>query len=229
MSGFLERLIARHLDAASVRPRVASRFEDRAGAVVPDAPDPETAAAAPHTWGAPVQEPAVSPRASTFDTTGRAVEGLPPLAPPADSPGAVSGTDRQGRSLPDASGLMRRSGGAAAAGAPSVDDLSTATARPLTPTPSPIVPRDGPPAAGPGAVPAAAREPAGATRTPLERQPAARRSAAPARPVADVVHVHIGRVEVRAVMPPPERPRASRSKTPAALPLDRYLSGDGRR
>jgi hypothetical protein len=46
----------------------------------------------------------------------------------------------------------------------------------------------------------------------------------------EVVQVHIGRVEVRAILPTPDRPRpASRRESTPALPLDEYLAGKRRR
>jgi hypothetical protein len=51
--------------------------------------------------------------------------------------------------------------------------------------------------------------------------------AEPAPREPDVVHVHIGRIEVRAVVASPEqsRPTAPRADAPRPLSLDRYLAG----
>jgi hypothetical protein len=68
-----------------------------------------------------------------------------------------------------------------------------------------------------------------ASATPNAVRVADRPDTAAASP--DVVRVHIGRVEVRAVMSPPERARPRGSKSSDALgplSLDRYLSGKGR-
>lgn len=68
---------------------------------------------------------------------------------------------------------------------------------------------------------------AGATGAQLPRRPAPGRAAAEE---PEVVQVHIGRVDVRAVLPPPEparaRPPAARREAP--LSLDRYLAGEKR-
>ena len=65
--------------------------------------------------------------------------------------------------------------------------------------------------------------PADGRATPSRRSP----TAVPSEP--DVVHVHIGRVEVRAIVPAPEPSRpAPRPARPAPLSLDRYLSGERR-
>ena len=59
-------------------------------------------------------------------------------------------------------------------------------------------------------------------RQPQRNSP--REDAAP-----DVVQVHIGRVEVRAILPAPEQPRpTSRRESTPALPLDQYLAGKRR-
>jgi len=60
---------------------------------------------------------------------------------------------------------------------------------------------------------------------------ARRHPGAPVEREPDVVHVHIGRVEVRAVMSADERaqPRGAKSSdTPGPLSLDRYLTAKGR-
>ncbi len=65
--------------------------------------------------------------------------------------------------------------------------------------------------------------PADGRAAPGRRSP----TAVPSEP--DVVHVHIGRVEVRAIVPAPEPSRpAPRPARPAPLSLDRYLSGERR-
>ena len=65
--------------------------------------------------------------------------------------------------------------------------------------------------------------PADGRATPSRRSP----TAVPSEP--DVVHVHIGRVEVRAIVPAPAPSRpAPRPARPAPLSLDRYLSGERR-
>ena len=76
----------------------------------------------------------------------------------------------------------------------------------------PIVPRKAPDAAGAEA-PAAGR--ARDTAVKPVREP-------------DVVRVHIGRVEVRAVLPPAERPASKPRGTAGPLSLDRYLAQRGR-
>ena len=72
----------------------------------------------------------------------------------------------------------------------------------------------------------AARPPVAPTpmRSDMSRRGITDRQAAP-----DVVQVHIGRVEVRAVMPAaPQQPRARARREPPALSLDQYLAGKRR-
>jgi hypothetical protein len=129
-------------------------------------------------------------------------------------------------------------------------DTSRPTRRAAPPMPSPATDVSRPARiddpSGPARhdTPARTRGPEGTTVVPVTIRPAdppligtladgrarpSRRSptAVPSEP--DVVHVHIGRVEVRAIVPAPEPSRpAPGPARPAPLSLDRYLSGEGR-
>jgi hypothetical protein len=228
MSGFFDRLIARHLESAPVRPRVASRFEARRGGLPPDPREQQVTIAASPVWAAPARTAPSAPRdEGALDAAGEALDQSVPREP---RTGRLEPTVRAPRRWPEGMGTpMRPSvGDPVDPDADGPDDMA-APARLLTVRPATLVPRDGPAAVLSDAARAGAPETAGRSPASVQPQIAARRSLPVAPPALDVVHVHIGRVEVRAVMAPAERPRAPQSKTPAALPLDRYLSGDGRR
>jgi hypothetical protein len=246
MTGPLHRLIARHREEPSIRPRASSRFEP--------------AVAPPVSWDPPGdvrREPATSPRPLPAALAQIPAPPSPPvpgvkhaLRQPGPGPAPVpqeTGATREpdpfsthppvpdrprevrpgiesvvaalvdaGARIPDRSDRAFRQ----ERDPPRPDliqprpDLSQPTAvardaraRAMSPLVTPPV--------GNGAL--SAGSPRGALTQPTAREP-------------DVVHVHIGRVEVRAVMPGPERgrdapaPRAARGP----LSLDDYLAGKGR-
>lgn len=226
MSDFLTRLGARHTAEPAVRPRAASRFE-QASALPLDresldvdanpaerahrstltdalaAPDAR-AAGHPRTASPARTSPAVEPT-STFADSARDREAArsEPARPPL-APIAADGLDVRVAHLVD--------------NPRPVDDGHAAA----------IVPRESSPVVREvQTVAARVAERAAATSNPTRGE--IRHDGPVASP--DVVRVHIGRVEVRAVMPPAERARPRGSKTSDAqgpLSLDRYLSGKRR-
>src|SRR5215203_1129050 len=82
MSGFFDRLIARHLESAPVRPRVASRFEARRGGLPPDAREQQVTIAASPVWGAPARTAPSAPRdEGALDAAGGALDQSVPREP----------------------------------------------------------------------------------------------------------------------------------------------------
>ena len=219
MSGYLERLVGRHAGPSAVRARAVSRFEgDLVGRSVgadPWAPD-----------GPPSAIATASPMRGLRATTPDRCRG-------------THGSDRAGdRAIGDRDGARRHRWVAAdpsrrAVHAVAGDRPAAAGSEP-TIRPSPA--RHDAPARtrgpeGTTVVPVAIRRadpppigtPADGRAAPSRRSP----TAVPSEP--DVVHVHIGRVEVRAIVPAPEPSRpAPRPARPAPLSLDRYLSGERR-
>jgi hypothetical protein len=216
MTGYLDRLVARHAREPAVHLRAPSRFEgDLVGGLV----DLGGAAAVPIEAG---------PGAPT--ATGD-LRGVPPGVPRDHRDHAAAADAHASRD--DRAGRRSR----AAVVAQRDDASSTGVPAQATPPPSasssgrrerpgPIEPHDKLLATEPIRV-------RGVLRRQLERQEAAtvasgRRLAASTRLAEpDVVQVHIGRVEVRAVVAPSEPARpATRPATPKPLSLDRYLSGE---
>jgi len=135
------------------------------------------------------------------------------------------GDGREWRSTggPDGDEMERRRGVAAPPAATTVPDIAPA---------SPRTAEVRPPAPPQPASPAPPRverviEIVPARRPPAEPVPPGAESRLPAAEVApQVVHVSIGRIEIRAVHPPaPPSPRAPADTAPARLSLDDYLQG----
>ena len=217
MSGYLRRLVERHSAEPAARPRALSRYET--GALRPREISRE--AAVPPPIGRPPaafadqierpQEKAASPGVPQ----NRHDEGRPALAaPPEARASAPAGTPA--RSFVD----------------PPAFDRPLASRLPPTPDLSGVPPRsrpglDAPARAVTTVVPRTAAPAATVDRTP--RRPfRAANVAAPREP--DVVRVQIGRVEVRAVLPPAGRPAPQSPQRPAEGPLslERYLARKGR-
>jgi hypothetical protein len=234
MNGYLHRLITRHTQEPALRLRTPSRFEDdlvgrmpfdstSAGSspstpAPPDGrPGPPAGALLPGEAGGRPQEGQPEPRDPV--ATGRTRTSQPASATNAVAlagPPEVPAASRQRRQLPDA---------------------------PPTPAPQPE-PETRPRADAPGRVPitatlsdvhALATVHPSATRPSPQLRPALggrdqrprTPERGPAAPTAepDVVHVHIGHIDVRAMAPPSDRLR--RSPAPprtAAMPLERYLA-----
>jgi hypothetical protein len=228
MSDFLTRLGARHTVEPAVRPRAASRFEQasalpldretlavdanpaehaRRGALTDALVAPDARSAVRSRTASPTRtSPAVEPTATFADNVRereptRSERARPPLVP-----FAADGLDVRVAPLVDSPRP--------------VDDRQRATAAIVPRASSPVV-RDVP------AVMTRVADRAAPTSSPARA--AILHDGAASQP--DVVRVHIGRVEVRAVMPPAERARPRGSKTSEAqgpLSLDRYLSGKRR-
>jgi hypothetical protein len=221
VTGFLARLAARAAgEAAGAMPRLPARFEGpAAGLPVPargtdlEAPAPladlepgdrrgstpaAKAAAAPHTAPIATGEPGGRPMA------GVAVDASPPVRV---RPRA--GASRVPGSGTDPLGVVADAAAAIASPAPSRGGLAS-----RGPDIAPREPR--PPLAPVAALPASAAAPA---------ESAGGRPGAPGRE-PDVIRVTIGRVEIRAAVPPPaSRPAPTASPRPAAMPLGDYLRG----
>jgi hypothetical protein len=218
MSGFLRRLVARHAAEPATRPRALSRFE--AGAPPSGGSRPESSA------------PLSSPEEPAGAYVSRSV------GPSAD----VAAANAAPRSRPDETRpsvtAMRRMPSSEPATAPFQLPFDRMTVDRSFPLPEPVVdpaqvarpfaellptpqPRRG---AGP-IVPRRASVAARAEAPAPGRLPGA--SGVAARE-PDVVRVHIGRVEVRAVLPPAERPAPRPRESAGPLPLDRYLARGGR-
>jgi hypothetical protein len=218
VSGYLERLVGRHAGPSAVRARVVSRFEgDLVGR--PAGGDP---------WAPEGSPPAIA--------TASSMETAAPPRPLGAATSAVPMAPANGRSV----GAMARDG---------IDtSRPPRRAAPSMPSPATDVPRpertDDPSGPARHDAPARTRGPEGTTVVPVTirradppaigtpadgRARPSRRSPTVVPSEPDVVHVHIGRVEVRAIVaaPEPSRP-APRPARPAPLSLDRYLSGEGR-
>jgi len=218
MSGFLERIVAHHASAPTIRPRPASRFED-AGPVRVESVE---ALVDPDPGGRPSGSPA-----APLDTSEDPFR-LRRVASP------VTAGDGPAADRPVPSGAH---------------DVGDGIARGVAPTSYPPVeqpraPRSSIPAvaraadaalparsdgASPPGEPRSARTPAPAVATSVRvAEPVGRRDIGTRTPdrEPDVVEVHIGRIEVRAVVAAPERPAPAlpRQEPVRPLSLERYLS-----
>jgi len=223
MSGFLHRLAARQSGEPAVRPRVVPRFAWSASSV---GARPSEGRSTPVTLASlqvlGVRSPAL-PSAETFGGP-RVHEASTPNHNDRSAP--ASERDSHPEAQPPNETTFRR-----------VDRDRIDAAIPETPSPPEapeVAPRIdvSPPRAPafPFEVPSAPvpRASAGSARSRIETsQP--QRNSRPEDSSPEVVQVHIGRVEVRAILPAPERPRpASRRESTPALPLDQYLAGKRR-
>lgn len=228
MSGYFDRLVARHRDEPpSVRPRplprlswpgarqdvpAASRAAEwpRLDRREPATPEPSVQRAPSHVETRPLEERPVAPRAEAVFTEPRV------------------GIRRDDREQSPAPPTPR----APVAAPPAIDVATSRVHRepPGDPDPPPTGPADvlsslETMAAAP---PVSLREPiVHATRLAAPVQEP--RAQAPAGP--DIVRVHIGRVDVRAVLPPAEGARGPRKRDGAraeALTLEQYLAGKRR-
>jgi len=226
MSDFLTRLGARHTVEPAVRPRAVSRFEQASALPL----DRETldvdASPADHTPRGASIDALAAPNARTAAHPGTA---SPARTSPAVEPTATFADNVRDRE-------PARSERARPPLPPfPADGLDVRVAH-LVDNPRPV--DDGHAAA---IVPRKSSPVVHEVQTVAAR--VAERAAAPSNPTRgeirhdgpaaspDVVRVHIGRVEVRAVMPPTERTRPRGSKASEAqgpLSLDRYLSGKRR-
>jgi len=233
MSDFLARLGARHIAEPTIRPRAASRFEpasahmiDHDAADVQITPADERGETPPATsrGNEPVARPvlrssgAAQPRASSAinptDSLERDWLERDSVSASRDTVARVASVDRGMQREPES---VRRADRLTAI--PNIADANHSND--LTD----IVPR----ASLPRETPVVATRVAGQSLPVSHSVRQADRVYTPATP--DVVRVHIGRVEVRAVMSPDERARSRGAKASDAqgpLSLDRYLSTKGR-
>jgi hypothetical protein len=215
VSGYLERLVGRHVEPPAVRPRAVSRFEGNlvGGTVVPEGASPDVRPAT--TTATSTQSDSPLGRSGDESIARPATPPIgrpnPPASVPVDVPlRAAAATTTDARRAAFASPPQRTDDPPTRS-----RDEAARAATPESPTVSPVAIRRA--------------DPPEVTANPAVAVTPARRSAPLAPPEPDVVHVHIGRVEVRAVVPPKETPRATpRPARAAPLSLDRYLAGERR-
>jgi len=220
MTGFLGRMAARASGREpGITPRVPSRFEgaDRAEPVAADGSSTEVAATSP----VPVRPAAAPPRAE-------AVSGPPTEAAHRDPPPVMSPEGTAAAALPAPAPVRAEAPPASPpADPPSVEDVGPPRTRPReAPPKATSQPRSAPDLLVVPAAPAAALSSAAAL-VPAPGPVTA--DASPREP--DVVHVSIGRVDVRATVAPPHRPAPpEQARPPVRSPSERlslhdYLRG----
>jgi hypothetical protein len=261
MSGFLDGLLARHAGPLTVRPRAESRFATRVanldltGATSPlvlDDSRTEALAASPPATPqerddtlrdekrrATVRRATATARLHRVSGDRRQqeepnAEGTPPATVSDASTPLPEGFRPTERTRP--SGQSATGGGPLSAVLPGAALPSAAARGVLTR----VVP---PSEVSPGAGSAAAESPRAVLRRAVLSRAVSARPASPrpgaaagsdarAYARADTIHVHIGRIEVRAVTPPPQAPSAQAPRSAhdsMPLSLEQYLSGAGRR
>lgn len=223
MSSFLDRLGARHTDVPAIRPRAVSRFESvssaapfgddaahdatvgtvttrdaASGALVDNAPSPLLEGT---DFDAHARLGTVRPRADAAD---RAVA---PASSASTSPVTVTAEPRPNTISPG---------------------RSTLSATPIAPTliaPTPIAPTPIAPTLSGARIDGVVVAPRSRTQMPTATGDALAQMGALASREPDVVRVHIGRVEVRAILPAARpMPRQSTSTAESRpMTLDRYL------
>ena len=220
MSGYLARLVRRHGDAAAIRPRLEPRV------AWPQLPHEMPAA---HVTRPPAPRHAVAPLGESRDEPMRSAE--PPAASP--SPRALSTLLDRGEApmLP-----ADERGPHVALPEVSAPRIVHATSEPQGPVsePRPVTHDDvlDRPSAGEGSEiewGVMERPPDVPVRPAMPRAAAMPRPAVPA-PAAQphVVRIHIGRVEVRALAPPPPTKGSRPARPSGGLSLDQYLAGKRR-
>ena len=238
MNGYLERLVARHVGTPAIRPRARSMFEPGR---VPDA-QARIGAISDTTYAAsPLESPGAAQSHGTITGASRRL--------PADETGSLVDHGRgpafdplEAREEPDDHGTDPRAIGSAAVSATSGGRQS-----PPIEEPSEVIggtTEQGramavePPSTGSSGTPRTVSEPGNVrpgwqpevTRPPSTVGLSRRDNLASRGHDPDVVQVHIGRVEVRAVMPTPEpsEPVRERPAPREPLSLERYLAGERR-
>ena len=215
MRNFLERLVARTVEATAVRPRVASRYEqgpwgDRASGQPAAA---ETAS---------VEQPATawwsvaSAEARPARDPGRrhAVRDRTPTLDRAAAPAAVVGSPDTGVATPPPVAPARTS----RTRGPSTDrEPSRHEVVPAPPAPAAIVPPPQP------------VRPATSSPTPTPHLARAARTRPGPSAAPDLVQVRIGRIDVRATIARPEHPAPAATRAPRARPLSLEAFLDGKR
>jgi hypothetical protein len=212
MRDFLERLVARTVEATAVRPRVASRYErgpwgerasgqpaavETAHVDAPAAPSRPAASAEVRPPRDPERRHAVRDRTPTFDH--------------AAAPAAVAGSPDTGVATP-----------------PPVEPARTSRTRDPSPDREPsrheVVPA--PPAPAAIVRPQPVRP---ATSSPAPHLARAARTRPMPSAAPDLVQVRIGRIDVRATVARPEHPAPASTRAPRARPLSLEAFLDGKR
>lgn len=213
MRNFLERLVARTVEATAVRPRVASRYErgpwgDRASGQPAAVENADVDPPATPSWAVasaeapPGRDPdrrhAVRDRIPTLDRAAApaAVVGSPDTGVANPPPVEPARTPRTREASPDR-------------------EASRHEVVPAPPAPAAIVPPPQP------------VRPATSSPGPhLARSPRTRPGPSPA---PDLVQVRIGRIDVRATVARPEHPAPAATRAPRARPLSLEAFLDGKR
>jgi len=213
MSNFLSRLGARQTGEPAIRPRAVSRFETPSTAA--SRPENALSGAEESILGAQPLQPASPgrPDGNRGDAIRNTSQQSKPSAGQLRHPGQLTSFAPQQTKRPSQDPTARESVGALAVAE------SNSGSRHDSPNPTATIITNIAPVVAAPARPDARRDPS------LRDAARADRDTAPREP--DVVHVHIGRVEVRAVHAAPERAR-TRTQTGAEvarpLSLDRYLN-----
>jgi hypothetical protein len=242
MNDFFSNLASRTNDGApSILPRVPALFELEQSDEAPEQHELSTALLVPARWAEPqaLAQPSavVPPRLpiATAEPSRPAAAPPTPAAPYLMPAPAEPSTPVERRSLQPAIELPQQPVAAPAVPAPAASAVLPSkpvrerTAPPATPLPA-RVPNAGPLVEGRPALPSpmAFVQPA-SVHTPLAPQSAPLSISAP-NPPQPIIHVSIGRVEVRAAAPAPARPAGESRSRPTVMTLDEYLrSSEGRR
>ncbi|MBI2203112.1 MAG: hypothetical protein HYU41_04570 [Candidatus Rokubacteria bacterium] len=215
MSDYLGRLAARTLGVADVvAPRPASRFER--------SPSESPAPSAAETSVAGEVDGGRGETATTTDIARRATPHRSPAAPPATATASIDAESQAPAVAGRAESAVTVVAGPQASGSAPRAARTRDAGLAITPTlPAAATPRD---AATSRAIEPAA-SPRGASARPLvpASTPRSDRDEWPRSPSGPVVHVSIGRLEVRAVRPAPSPPRPAPRAPEPALSLDDYL------
>ena len=214
MRNFLERLVARTVEATAVRPRVASRYErgpwgDRASGQPAAVENADVDPPATPSWAVASAE---APPGRDPDRR-HAVRDRIPTLDRAAAPAAVVGSPDTGVANP-----------------PPVEPARTPRTREACSGSRGLTARGGTRAAGArGNRPAAAAGPPGDEQPRRHISPAAPRTRPGPSPAPDLVQVRIGRIDVRATVARPEHPAPAATRAPRARPLSLEAFLDGKR
>ena len=222
MSGFLHRLAARQSAEPAIRPRVVPRFAWSTQSV---GAWPSESRSMPVTRTLSQVLGVRSPALPSAETIGGQHVHESPTQNHDDRSAPASERDSRPEAQPPNETTFRRVDraridAAIAETTSSPETPGRASRIEVSPLRAPAFPFEVPSAP----VPRASANPV-RSRTEAPQRNSLREDASP-----EVVQVHIGRVEVRAILPTPDRPRpVSRRESTPALPLDQYLAGKRRR
>jgi hypothetical protein len=213
MRNFLERLVARTVDATAVRPRVASRYEqgpwgDRASGEPATVENADVEPPATPSW------PVASAEARPARDPGRrhAVRDRTPTSDRAAAPAAAVVLPDTGVAPPSPVEQTRtpRTRGPSPDREPSRHEVVPAPPAPaaIIPPPQPVRP---------------------ATSSPAPHFTRAARTRPGPSAAPDLVQVRIGRIDVRATVARPEHPAPTATRAPRARPLSLEAFLDGKR